>query len=173
MMFFAVGNQDAPEIGFPSSVSENIAVGAIDATGQRWRASSSFGSNFGGGLRYVAPGDQIFTTDRQGSAGLDLGNWVSGVRGTSFATPLVAGTAALIRALRPDLNAADVDTILCSTAVAVPNWDRIDDPDFEPPPECGLIDATAALTYALSYPPVFTDDFETGDLSRWTESAPP
>ena len=108
-----------------------------------------------------------------GDLPFDPGDWISARRGTSFATPLVAGTAALIRALRPDLTGADVDAILCSTAVALPNWDRVEDPAVEPPPECGLIDATAALTWALDYPPIFTDDFETGDTSHWSGSAPP
>ena len=93
-----------------------------------------------------------------------------------IAAPLVAGVAALIRALRPDLSAADVDTILCSTAVkALPFWDLPEqqDPRVEPLPECGLVDAAAALAYAQIYDPALEDDYETGDFSRWSKTGSP
>jgi hypothetical protein len=72
------------------------------------------------------------------------------------------------------LTAADVDTILCSTAVkALPFWDRPDDGIEEPLPECGLVDAAAALAYAQIYDPALEDDYETGDFSRWSKTGSP
>lgn len=171
----SVGNKNEALVGFPSNEPYVLGVGAIDQAGQRWLSTGSFASNFGAGLRYAAPGTGIFTTDRSGSAGYNTsGDWVGGISGTSYAAPLVAGVAALVRALRPDLSAGDIDTILCTTAVNdLPNWDRADDPRVEPLPECGLIDAAAALTYAQTYEPVLGDDYETGDFSSWSETGPP
>jgi subtilisin family serine protease len=56
----------------------------------------------------AAPGVAIWTTARGGN--------YAAMSGTSFASPIVAGAAALIRALRPDFSPATVREILLSTA---------------------------------------------------------
>jgi subtilisin family serine protease len=91
------------------------------------------------------------------------------ISGTSFATPLVASVAALIRARFPNLSAGTVDQILCDTARDLPNWDRPEWAPTEAPPECGLVDAEAVLQRAML---LFSDDFETGDTSRWSGVRP-
>jgi len=71
----------------------------------------------------------IFTTDRLGSAGYEQGDFTGYFGGTSSATPVVAGVAALVLSVNPDLTAREVREILQRSA------DKIVDP--EPDPQLG------------------------------------
>ncbi|WP_017662012.1 S8 family serine peptidase [Baaleninema simplex] len=75
------------------------------------------------------PGLGVFTTDRVGSAGYARGDYTAGFGGTSSACPVVAGVAALVLSVNPDLTAAQVKDILQRTA------DKI--VDTEPDPQLG------------------------------------
>ncbi len=66
-------------------------------------------SNYGSYINIAAPGTPILTTNRGGS----YGQWW----GTSFASPIVAGTAALMMAANPALPNSQVQSLLYSTAV--------------------------------------------------------
>ncbi|GCL39461.1 peptidase S8 and S53, subtilisin, kexin, sedolisin [Sphaerospermopsis reniformis] len=72
----------------------------------------------------------MFTTDQLGAAGYNPGNFTNNFGGTSSATPVVAGIAALILSVNPDLTAQQVNRILQETT------DKIVDP--EPDPQLGL-----------------------------------
>jgi subtilisin family serine protease len=72
------------------------------------------------------PGLGIFTTDRIGTPGYEPGDFTGSFGGTSSATPVVAGVAALILSVNPDLKAQDVRRILQDTA------DKIVDPNPDP-----------------------------------------
>jgi subtilisin family serine protease len=85
------GNTNAPHVRFPATLQNVIAVGAIDRNGRR----ANF-SNFGPQLDVVAPGVDIRTTA--------VNNSYTFIDGTSFAAPHVAGIAALILSVRPDLS---------------------------------------------------------------------
>lgn len=82
----AAGNSGQPTLGYPAAYPPVIAVGSIDTTLER----SSF-SNYGTGLDIMAPGRDIYTTNRT--------NDYSTMTGTSFAAPNIAGLAALKIAL--------------------------------------------------------------------------
>lgn len=114
IVVFASGNDNSSTISFPSNNANVIAVGAIGRTASR----ASF-SNFGTGLDVVAPGVEITTTDRQGTAGFNTavspGGDVTTVDGTSFAAPQVAGIAALILSINPNLTLQQVRNIIQST----------------------------------------------------------
>lgn len=58
----------------------------------------------------------ILTTDQIGAAGYEPGNFTSTFGGTSSATPVVAGVAALVLSANPDLTAGQVKLILQQTA---------------------------------------------------------
>ncbi|MBE9051141.1 S8 family serine peptidase [Nostocales cyanobacterium LEGE 11386] len=79
-------------------------------------------------------GRGILTTDQVGAAGYDPGDFTSNFGGTSSATPIVAGVAALVLSANPDLTAQQVKFILEETA------DKIVDSD--PDPQLGLREGT-------------------------------
>jgi subtilisin family serine protease len=103
-------------VGYPASNSDTIAVGASNDGGISGEEERSDYSQFGSELDVVAPssggGQGITTTDRMGADGYDASNYTSTFGGTSSATPLVAGIAAVIIADNPALTAAEVRTIL-------------------------------------------------------------
>lgn len=72
------------------------------------------------------PGRGMFTTDVLGSAGYSKGDFTAYFGGTSSATPVVAGVAALILSVNPDLTVAQVKRIIEETA------DKIVDLDTDP-----------------------------------------
>jgi subtilisin family serine protease len=65
--------------------------------------------------------------------------------GTSLSAPIVAGVAALIRALRPDLTVSEVIAILGATA------HDLGEPGCDDVYGCGLVDADAAARAAAPY----------------------
>ncbi|HLP91493.1 MAG TPA: S8 family serine peptidase [Nostocaceae cyanobacterium] len=72
----------------------------------------------------------MLTADQLGEAGYDSGNFTNNFGGTSSATPVVAGVAALILSINPDLSAQQVKRLLQDTA------DKI--VDSEPDPQLSL-----------------------------------
>ena len=133
--------------------SYGIAVGATDVDGRR----ATF-SNWGDHLSIMAPG--TYRGDYTGIvAALPTASWLDDkfftwadgrahygyLPGTSFAAPIVAGVAALIWAVRPELTNSEVADILKQSA-------HRDDADWTPEMGCGTLDAGAALELATSRP---------------------
>lgn len=90
---------------FPASYDGVIGVG--ETTPDDFVVSSS---GLARNSRIMAPGNGAYTTDAGGSYGS------SGVIGTSFASPIVAGVAAVVRARWPQLTPRQVAAHLCRTA---------------------------------------------------------
>ncbi|MCS6889588.1 MAG: S8 family peptidase, partial [Chloroflexus sp.] len=88
---------------YPAAYPETIAVGATGYSDE----VTSF-SNTGDYLDLVAPGVDITTTLP--------GNGYATATGTSFASPFVAGAAALVMTVRPDLSSNDVRCVLAISA---------------------------------------------------------
>ncbi|BAZ29016.1 peptidase S8/S53 [Cylindrospermum sp. NIES-4074] len=76
----------------------------------------------------------MFTSDQLGVAGYDPGDFTGNFGGTSSATPVVAGLAALMLSANPNLTAQQVKRILQETA------DKIVDSDSDP--QLGLSEGT-------------------------------
>lgn len=102
LVFVAAGNRGVDE-GFTVTTSM-IPVSATDSADARASWSS-----YGNYVALSAPGVSVYTTSRGGGYG--------GASGTSIASPVAAGVAALTMAARPDLSAAQIESILFSTAV--------------------------------------------------------
>ena len=102
-------------VGYPASNANTIAVGA--STDFDYRSAYS---QFGPELDFVAPSNGgrsgIHTTDQTGANGYDGGDYAPSFGGTSSATPLTSGVAALMLAVNPDLTAAEIRSILRDTA---------------------------------------------------------
>jgi len=157
VMVFAAGNENGP-VGYPARVHADIVVvGAMSPCGERKSPSScdseNWGSNFGSQLDLVAPGVKISTTDRTGTSGYDLGDYTAGFNGTSSACPHVAGVAALILSINPDLTQREVGDILESTARKVGgyNYESVSgrsNGKFHQEMGYGLLNASAAVEAA-------------------------
>jgi subtilisin family serine protease len=132
----AVGNSgDAPNPWpAPANLPHVLAVGATDRDGNRAAYSSTGPHDL-----VMAPGDGIPTTARGGGYG--EGGY------TSIASPQVAGVAALVRAVRPDLTADEVRTVLERSATPLPGQPR-----WSATSGYGLVDATAAVRLARRMP---------------------
>ncbi|MGQ0628029.1 MAG: S8 family peptidase, partial [Phycisphaerales bacterium] len=103
--FGSAGNGGFDGIGdngsaFPASAQNVLSVSALGAYG-----SLTFFSNFGVGVDVAAPGLEVVTTDRTGALGYDPMNNTY-FAGTSAASPMAAGVAALFFSQFPTATAA-------------------------------------------------------------------
>jgi subtilisin family serine protease len=106
VIVFASGN-DYGVVSYPANSNPNIiVVGAINRNGTR----ASF-SNYGTQLDIVAPGVDILSTIPNNS--------IDYMDGTSMACPHVAGVAALVLSVNPNLTQVQVQQIIESTAQKV------------------------------------------------------
>jgi len=155
IVIFAAGNFGyAPPI-YPARYEETIAVGAMSPCGEKKKGNpldlqrenfscdrEVWSSNYGPELDVVAPGVLITTTDITGPDGYGRGDYINFFNGTSSATPHVAGIAALILAVNPQLNPDEVREILRRTARDIGERGRDDETGY------GLVDAEAAVKKA-------------------------
>ena len=136
--------------------------GAVITVGASNQANNRAGfSNYGVGIDVVAPGSNIYTTQRGGGYGYSTG--------TSFSAPLTAGALALIKAANPTLTNLQVEQILYDTAldIATPGEDDLTGH--------GLVRVGEAVEAAVFGPShidlPFFDDFSGGVLSNlWRDA---
>jgi type VII secretion-associated serine protease mycosin len=105
----AAGNiaQGLPEVASPANIPGVVAVSGVDKVGNFWSGSAS-----GPETVVAAPAVEmsVITVPSAYASGYALSN------GTSFATAIVSGVVALIRAKYPQLNAANVINRLIKTS---------------------------------------------------------
>lgn len=80
-----------------------LGVSAVDANDQL-----SIFANYGNCIDLVAPGQNIFSTQRYAPVYGYNDEFGGPWQGTSFSVPLVAGSAALIKSMRPDWSAKEI-----------------------------------------------------------------
>jgi subtilisin family serine protease len=125
VVFCATGNDGQPAVGFPANRSGTVAVGASTDEGNHAPYS-----NFGPEVALVAPSSggirPIFTCDvslpnRGFNLGADAdggadGLYTNGFGGTSAATPIAAGAAAVVLSQKTALTAQQLKDLLERTA---------------------------------------------------------
>jgi subtilisin family serine protease len=110
-----------------SNWGPNISVSAPsnNAPPGMWLQSTGFVSTAPEVKQYL-PGLGVFTADRLGAAGYSPDDYTNTFGGTSSACPVVAGVAALVLSVNPELTALQVKQILQQSA------DKILDSDPDP-----------------------------------------
>ena len=130
VVFAAAGNANTTAPGYPAACDKVIAVGSTSSADTR----SAF-SNYGTWIDVVAPGEAILTTTAGGS--------YAAVSGTSFASPITAGVAALMLSVKPGLNATQLSDLIRSSSV------DLGAPGFDEEFGSGRVDAHRAVLAAL------------------------
>ena len=115
------------EVGFPASTEGVLAVGAVDRSGKHAPFSVP-----GKPVQICAPGEDLESTR--------LNSSYRPSTGTSPATAVVSGAAALVRAKFPDLSAPEVIHRLTATADDIGKPGRDEECGF------GVLNLMAALT---------------------------
>jgi Subtilase family len=113
----ASGNEDWNQSRFPGSDARTLCVGGSNRMDERKRGGDAsiepwWGASFGPDVDVVAPCLEIVATDRLGAAGYTAGDYTTRFNGTSSATPLVAGLAALIVSMRPAIGNVEARSII-------------------------------------------------------------
>lgn len=126
-------------ISYPAAYPDAIAVGATTSTDQR----ASF-SSYGPALDVVAPGYNVPSSTAWASTN-QTSLYSGGLYGTSFASPMVASLAALIKSIRPSTSIADVAALIEATATKTASMSGV---IYTTQLGHGVIDANAALTIA-------------------------
>ncbi|MGB0295162.1 MAG: fibronectin type III domain-containing protein, partial [Flavobacteriaceae bacterium] len=174
----ASGNDYGTCVGFPANLASVMAVGAVDGAGE-----ISVYSNQGPTLDITAPSNTnngsvfyhgIRTLDREGSAGYSNGATTGGFGGTSAATPIAAGVAALILAVDPSLTKTQVEEVMYNSAK------DLGDPGFDNTFGHGVVNAYDALLSLNQEPdvtpPTIPTSFAASDIEdtklvlTWTAS---
>ncbi|MFN2114584.1 MAG: S8 family serine peptidase, partial [Anaerolineae bacterium] len=132
----AAGNGGGSALFYPAAYTTTMAIGATNASDERLSYS-----NYGSWLTMMAPGSSIDTTNWSGNG---YGDYLS-AGGTSLAAPHVAGVAALLMDVRPDLSHTDVWELLETTAV------DLGDTGFDEIYGHGRVDADEAVRQAGYY----------------------
>jgi subtilisin family serine protease len=115
-------------------------VGASDENGNR----ASF-SQYGNGVDIFAPGTNIYSTW--------VNNGYNSIPGTSMASPIVAGIAGLLKAVKPNLSALEIESLLKSSATSMGDTSSYG---------AGRVNACKAIAAALGNNPVeYCDNLNT------------
>ncbi|HEY4500158.1 MAG TPA: S8 family serine peptidase [Candidatus Paceibacterota bacterium] len=124
----AAGNEGRAGVSLPGCISYSTTVGAVNSSDQ----IASF-SGRGSALDIVAPGVSLF--------GPWLGTSYVTISGTSMATPIITGVAALVHTAHPTYSAVKVEEALIKTAKNLGKAGKDNDSGW------GRVRANNAVTY--------------------------
>lgn len=105
----AAGNDNDEGVFYPASYEWALSVGGTEEDDSKWINNGSTGSNYNQYVDIVAPAVNIFTITNGGST-------IASRWGTSFAAPLVAGAAAIVKSQNPTFWGIQVAEQLKATA---------------------------------------------------------
>ena len=160
LLVAAIGNshRGGNPVEYPAALLQPVGSRGVGGRGLSVGASTKSGarasfSNTGTHISLAAPGDAVFGAVSASSSEsryprVSLPGSAAGLygyaSGTSFATPQVAGAAALVWAANPRLRAKEVAAILKRTASGGGKW--------SPQLGYGVLDVAAAVAQAQEYP---------------------
>ncbi len=112
----AASGNDNGSISYPAAYEDCVSVGAMSPCNERKSPSSCdgenfWGSNYGNGLDFVAPGVRIHSAT--------IGGYTSTFNGTSSACPHAAGVAGLIYSMAPTLSPDEVRSAMQTSSVDI------------------------------------------------------
>lgn len=136
----AMGNDGTNCLNYPAGYDNVIGVVSVDRTNNR-----ASGSSYGTWGDVAAPGASIYSTTDNGSYGPKSG--------TSMASPVVAGVAALYKSVHPDATPAQITARLKATATKGGS-------DLG----AGIVNAAAALSEKPDIPTAEIRSGETGEV---------
>jgi thermitase len=142
----AMRNENTSSPAYPAAYDNWVtAVGGTDPADDRCTPEvSGYGSNYGPHIDVVAPGVSIAVLDSGEPTGVAL------AAGTSFSTPMVAGLASLLFAVRPDLTADQARDLIRYSAADLVGRPAEDLPGFDIYHGWGRIDCAGALALAAT-----------------------
>ena len=148
LLITAAGNDnksDEKSIGWPSNYNKIVPNNLINIGSTNELGLKSGFSNFGDSVDLLAPGGKGDPDERPNGSAADIISTEKGSYqysfGTSMATPVVSGSAALVWALNPAWNAETVIKILINSARVTPDLSAY-------AKEGRQLDLDAAITYA-------------------------
>src|SRR5699024_3972856 len=149
---------------FPELADHILTVGNLDAlfdtddtrTGFEIHGTSQWGADV------LAPGTQILSTASCADEDIDCQEGYGYMTGTSMAAPHVAGVAAVLRGVNPDLTAGELKSIIIDTANSTQELVVDLGADRSESPGTPVLDAAAALLVSVR-----SLDAEVVDLLDW------
>ncbi|HWI46761.1 MAG TPA: S8 family serine peptidase [Rummeliibacillus sp.] len=128
----AAGNEASDMAVYPAKYEGVISVGSINK-----EKKLSYYSSYGPSTDVVAPGEDVYSSFYD----LQKGSTFTKLSGTSMASPVAAGTVALLLSKHPNLKPAEVEYILEKTAT------DLGEKGFDNRYGSGLINPVAALKF--------------------------
>lgn len=108
MVVGAAGNDNTDTPSYPSDYAHVTSVIGVYSNNNKVD-----GSNYGNNKDISAPGFKIWACDTKNGYGADIKG------GTSYAAPMVAAAAAMIKSVNTNLTPAEIETIIKSTATDI------------------------------------------------------
>ena len=105
---------------FSTEIDGVISVAALDNIGDL-----SYYTNYGTTVTIAAPGGNADGSQVGEIVSTFPGSSYEGISGTSMASPIIAGAAALIKAENPNFTPADIEYILTSSAYTYKDWEYL------------------------------------------------
>ncbi len=139
----AAGNEASDWVSYPAGYEGVISVGSINK-----EKKLSYYSNYGTSVDIVAPGEEVYSTvyDYEKKSSFIKAS------GTSMASPVVAGVAALLLTKYPNLTPAQVEYVLEHTATDLGSY------GFDEKFANGLVDPVGALSFDMEKVPSFVKE---------------
>ncbi len=153
VIVFSSGNEGHGTVSYPASLADVIAVGVSNMFDEKKNPGShdfqrNWGGNYGSALDLVAP-TIVYSTDIQGSAGYDEGDYFDHFGGTSAACPQVAGVAALVLSANAALTSDEVQNLLQKSADKIDRY-PFDTNGWNEDVGYGRVNAYHAVRYAFN-----------------------